>query len=124
MLSSRLGSPHGVWWAGLAGTLTGVLGVTFMGSGPASGQCVINHDLAEPFRTTQGLWNLAMTVPLGLFALMALRRILPAAVGVVALPLAIEFTQAAANGLGRVCDSADAENGQVYDGADAPVKTG
>lgn len=109
LLSRRLGNPHGVWWAGLVGTLTGMLGVTFMGSGPASGQCAINHDLAQPFQTIQGLWNLAMTVPLGLFALLALRRPLPALVGVIALPLAIEFTQAAVNGLGRVCDSADAE---------------
>lgn len=109
LLSSRLGNPHGVWWAGLVSTLTGVLGVTFMGSGSASGQCVINHDLAQPFQTTQGLWNLAMTVPLGLFTLLALRRPLPALVGVIALPLAIEFTQATVNGLGRVCDSADAE---------------
>ncbi|MDF3140696.1 MULTISPECIES: VanZ family protein [unclassified Streptomyces] len=109
LVSRRLGSPYGVWWAGLAGALTGVLGVTFMGSGPATGQCVINHNLAEPFHTTQGLWNLLMTVPLGLFTLLALRRLLPALVGVVALPLAIEFTQATANGLGRVCDSADAE---------------
>lgn len=109
LLSRRLGSPFGMWWGGLAATVTGVLGATFMGSGPASGQCVINHDLTEPFRTTQGLWNLAMTVPLGLFALLAGRRVLPALVGVVALPLAIECTQAMVNGLGRVCDSADAE---------------
>ncbi|MCP9959900.1 VanZ family protein [Streptomyces sudanensis] len=109
LLSCRLGNSHGVWWAGLVGTLTGLLGVTFMGSGPASGQCVINHNLTEPFQTIQGLWNLAMTVPLGLFALLALRRPLPALVGVIALPLVIEFTQGAVNGLGRVCDSADAE---------------
>jgi hypothetical protein len=109
LLSRRLGNPFGVWWGGLAATLTGVLGVTFMGSGPASGQCVINHNFVEPFRTTQGLWNLAMTVPLGLFALLAVRRVLPALVGVIALPLAIEFAQATVNGLGRVCDSADAE---------------
>lgn len=109
LFSSRLGNPYGVWWGGLAGALTGVLGVTFMGSGPASGQCIINHNLTEPFHATQGLWNLLMTVPLGLFALLAVRRLLPALVGIVALPLAIEFTQATANGLGRVCDSADAE---------------
>ncbi|MFI6107567.1 hypothetical protein ACIA79_26040, partial [Streptomyces sp. NPDC051310] len=74
LLARRLRSPHGVWFACLAATVAGVLGVTFMGSGPASGQCVVNHDVLEPFRTTQGLWNLAMTVPLGFFALMAARR--------------------------------------------------
>lgn len=109
LLARRRHAPHGLWWGGFAATLTGVIGVTFMGSGTASRQCVINHDLAEPFHTTQGLWNLAMTVPLGIFALLAVRRALPALVGVVALPLAIEFTQATVDGLGRVCDSTDAE---------------
>ncbi|WP_369148721.1 VanZ family protein [Streptomyces sp. R44] len=105
----RLGSRRGRWWAGLAATVTLMIGVTFMGSGPAAGQCVINHDALEPFRTTQGLWNLAMTVPLGLFAMMASRRPLPVLVGVVTLPLAVEFVQGTVDGLGRVCDSADAE---------------
>jgi hypothetical protein len=48
-------------------------------------------------------------VPLGACALLAVRRPLPVLVGVIALPLAIEFTQATVNGLGRVCDSSDAE---------------
>ncbi|MER6481657.1 VanZ family protein [Streptomyces filamentosus] len=109
LLARRLDSSYGVWFAGLTATVTGVLSVTFMGSGPASGQCVINHDLTEPFRTTQGLWNLVMTVPLGFFALMATRRPLPVLVGVVAFPLAIEVVQAEVDGLGRVCDSADAQ---------------
>ncbi|MER6524068.1 VanZ family protein [Streptomyces sp. NPDC001508] len=102
-------NPHGAWWSGLVFTLTGVLGVTFMGGGSASGVCVLNHKFAEPFHTTQGLWNLAMMVPVGACALLAIRRPLPVLFGVVALPLAIEFTQATVNGLGRVCDSSDAE---------------
>ncbi|WP_432085523.1 VanZ family protein [Streptomyces sp. bgisy095] len=105
----RLAKPQGVWWAGLIATLTGVLGVTFMGGGPAGETCVINHQFAQPFHTTQGLWNLAMTVPLGLFAVLAVRRPLPVLVGVITLPLAIEFTQATVDGLGRVCDSSDAQ---------------
>ncbi|MFF8265009.1 VanZ family protein [Streptomyces virginiae] len=109
LLARRLRSPRGVWFAGLAATVAGVLSVTFMGSGPASSQCVVNHDVVEPFRTTQGLWNLAMTVPLGFFALMAARRPLPVLVGVVAFPLALEVVQAEVDGLGRVCDSADAQ---------------
>jgi hypothetical protein len=108
-LARRLGNTHGPWWSGLAFTLTGVLGVTFMGAGPASGMCVLNHQFAEPLNTTQGLWNLAMMVPVGALALLAVRRPLPVLVGVIALPLAIEFTQATADGLGRVCDSSDAE---------------
>ncbi|POX60579.1 VanZ family protein [Streptomyces sp. Ru62] len=108
-LVRKRGNPHGAWWSGLAFTLTGVLGVTFMGGGSASGVCVLNHQLAEPFHTTQGLWNLAMMVPVGAFALLAIRRPLPVLVGVIALPLTIEFTQATVNGLGRVCDSSDAQ---------------
>ncbi|CAL2056160.1 MULTISPECIES: VanZ family protein [Streptomyces] len=108
-LAYKRGHPHGAWWSGLAFTLTGVLGVTFMGAGSASGACVLNHELAEPFHTTQGLWNLAMMAPVGAFALLAVRRPLPVLFGVIALPLAIEFTQATVNGLGRVCDSSDAE---------------
>ncbi|MFE1749817.1 VanZ family protein [Streptomyces anandii] len=108
-LARRLGDPRGVWWAGLAFTVTGVLGVTFMDASRASGTCVLNHQLAEPFHTTQGLWNLAMMVPVGVLALLAVRRPLPVLVGVVVLPLGIEFTQATVDGLGRVCDSSDAE---------------
>ncbi|MFF4867482.1 VanZ family protein [Streptomyces sp. NPDC001231] len=108
-LARKRGNPHGAWWSGLAFTLTGVLGVTFMGGGSASGVCVLNHQFAEPFHTTQGLWNLAMMVPVSACALLAIRRPLPVLVGVIALPLAIEFTQATVNGLGRVCDSSDAE---------------
>ncbi|MEV7796672.1 VanZ family protein [Streptomyces sp. NPDC087512] len=109
LLSHRLGNPNGLWWGGLAATVTGILGVTFMDGGTASRQCTVNHNLMEPFHTTQGLWNLAMTVPLGLCALLAMRQFLPVLIGVVTLPLAIEFTQATVNGLGRSCDSADAE---------------
>jgi hypothetical protein len=109
LLSHRLGNPNGLWWGGLAATVTGILGVTFMDGGAARRQCIVNHNLMEPFHTTQGLWNLAMTVPLGLCALLAVRQFLPVLVGVVTLPLAIEFTQATVDGLGRSCDSADAE---------------
>ncbi|MFG2476715.1 VanZ family protein [Streptomyces fagopyri] len=108
-LARRIKSPRGVWWAGLVFSLTGVLGVTFMNSSRASGMCVFNRQLSEPFHTTQGLWNLAMMIPVGILALMAVRRPLPVLVGVVVLPLGIEFTQATVGGLGRVCDSSDAE---------------
>ncbi|MFE6851277.1 VanZ family protein [Streptomyces sp. NPDC057674] len=109
LLVRRLGKPYGFWWAGATSALAGVIGVTFMDGGAATGQCVVNHDLTQPFQTTQGLWNLALTVPLGFFATLAVRRPLPVLVGLITLPLAIEFTQATVNGLGRVCDSSDAE---------------
>ncbi|MFJ4716600.1 VanZ family protein [Streptomyces sp. NPDC088785] len=108
-LARHRGRPHGLWWAALVCTLTGVFGVTFMDAGPAGGACVVNHRFAEPFHTTQGVWNLAMMVPVGAFAVLAVRRPLPVLAGVVALPAAIEFAQATVDGLGRVCDSADAE---------------
>ncbi|MFF4555365.1 VanZ family protein [Streptomyces sp. NPDC001422] len=109
VLARRVGNPRSTWWAGLTVALTGVLGVTFMNSSRASGRCVLNHQFTEPFHTTQGLWNLAMMVPVGALALTAVRRPLPVLVGVVVLPLGIEFTQATVDGLGRVCDSSDAE---------------
>lgn len=92
-LAHKRRNPHGAWWSGLAFVLTGVLGVTFMGADSASGACVLSHEFAEPFHTTQGLWNLAMMVPVGACALLAIRRPLPALFGVIALPLAIEFTR-------------------------------
>ncbi|MFD0214510.1 VanZ family protein [Streptomyces hirsutus] len=99
------------WWAPLVFCLTGVLGVTLALRGGTTGraECVVNHDLTEPLYTTQGLWNLAMFVPLGLFGVLALRRPLPALAGVLALPVLIELTQALAPFVSGICDSADVE---------------
>lgn len=103
------GNPYGPWWGLLVASVVCVLGLTFMGAGRASHECVISRDLAEPFRGVQGVGNLLMTVPVGLFGMLAVRRPLPVLVGVVVLPLGIELTQASVNGLGRVCDSGDAQ---------------
>ncbi|WP_031159785.1 VanZ family protein [Streptomyces durhamensis] len=99
------------WWAPLAFCLTGVLGVTLALRGGEAGraECVINHEITEPFFTTQGLWNLAMFVPLGLFGVLALRRPLPVLAGVLALPCLIELAQALAPFTSGACDSADVE---------------
>ncbi|MEV5730783.1 VanZ family protein [Streptomyces pharetrae] len=113
LLTRRLGRPRGMWWALLSATVVGILAVTFMGAGAPSGECTINHEVAEPFHTTQGLWNLAMFVPAGFLAVAAARRLLPAAVGVLALPCVIELVQATGPGLGRICDSADAEMNMI-----------
>ncbi|MFF9144236.1 VanZ family protein [Streptomyces sp. NPDC014861] len=109
LVSRHLRNSRGVWWAGFTASFAGILSVTFMGSGTASGQCAINRDLWEPFGTTQGLWNLAMTVPLGLFAFLAVRRPFPVIVAVTGIPLGIEVVQAKVDGLGRICDSSDAQ---------------
>ncbi|MFG2117712.1 VanZ family protein [Streptomyces sp. NPDC048710] len=102
---------HAVWWLPLAFCLTGVLGVTLALRGGEAGraECVINHEITEPLYTTQGLWNLAMFVPLGLFGVLALRRPLPVLVGVLALPCLIELAQALAPFVSGICDSADVE---------------
>ncbi|WP_200307358.1 VanZ family protein [Streptomyces adelaidensis] len=105
----RKEAPHGLWWFALTTTVVGVLGVTSFGGGQASRQCIINHDFAEPFHTAQGLLNLAMFIPVGCFALLALRRPVPAFFGVMALPCVIELSQAALPFIGRGCDSADVE---------------
>ncbi|MCZ0989069.1 VanZ family protein [Streptomyces diastatochromogenes] len=102
---------HAVWWLPLTFCLTGVLGVTLALRGGEAGraECVINHEITEPLHTTQGLWNLAMFVPLGLFGVLALRRPLPVLVGVLALPCLIELAQALAPFVSGICDSADVE---------------
>ncbi|WP_229853903.1 VanZ family protein [Streptomyces filipinensis] len=110
-LARRRRAAHPGWWAPLACCLTGVLGVTLALRGGEAGraECVINHEITEPLYTTQGLWNLAMFVPLGLFGVLALRRPLPVLAGVLALPFVIELTQALAPFASGVCDSADVE---------------
>ncbi|MFF9087927.1 VanZ family protein [Streptomyces sp. NPDC014991] len=110
-VARRCRAAHPLWWSPLAFSLTGILGVTLALRGGESGraECVINHEITEPFHTTQGLWNLAIFVPLGLFGLLALRRPLPALAGVMALPCLIELAQALAWFASGVCDSADVE---------------
>ncbi|MGW7409188.1 VanZ family protein [Streptomyces sp. NPDC054833] len=110
-MARRCQVPHSSWWLPLAFCLTGVLGVTLALRGGEAGraECVINHEVTEPLYTTQGLWNLAMFVPLGLFGVLALRRPLPVLLGVLALPCLIELAQALAPFVSGICDSADVE---------------
>ncbi|MFK4064530.1 VanZ family protein [Streptomyces sp. NPDC029674] len=88
-----------------------VVGVTLFlpGSGSASHECTVNRQIAEPFRTTQGLLNGLMTVPLGFLGLMASRRRLLTLAGVILGPCLIELSQATVNAFSRICDSSDAE---------------
>ncbi|AYN43823.1 VanZ family protein [Streptomyces dangxiongensis] len=99
------------WWVPFVFCLTGVLGVTLAmrGGGAGRGECVINHEVTEPLYTTQGLWNLVMFVPVGLFGVLASRRPVPVLGGVLALPCLIELIQALAPLAAGVCDSADVE---------------
>ncbi|MET8856278.1 VanZ family protein [Streptomyces sp. NPDC004579] len=110
-MARRRQVPYSSWWLLLGFCLTGVLGVTLALRGGEAGraECVINHEVTEPLYTTQGLWNLAMFVPLGLFGVLALRRPLPVLAGVLALPCLIELAQSLAPFVSGVCDSADVE---------------
>ncbi|MBL1080534.1 VanZ family protein [Streptomyces actinomycinicus] len=108
----RRRAEHAFWWFPFVFCLTGVLGVTLAlrtGEGGGAAECVVNHEIAEPFHTTQGLWNLAMFVPVGFFGVLALRRPVPVLAGVVALPCLIELAQALGRFVSGVCDSADVE---------------
>ncbi|WP_434600115.1 VanZ family protein [Streptomyces sp. A5-4] len=96
-------------YAGLAAVLTSEAAVTlFMpGGGYTSRNCVINHNVAEPFSTTQGLLNLAMFLPIGFLGVVALRAVVPVIAGAATLSLLTEIAQTLVPGIGRGCDSSD-----------------
>ncbi|MBH1933762.1 VanZ family protein [Streptomyces sp. AV19] len=98
-------------WAAFGGAVAAEVSLTllFTGGGGASGQCVINKDLAEPFATEQGVLNAALFVPIGLFGVLAARAVVPVLVGGVLLSAATELLQALVPGIGRDCDSSDLE---------------
>ncbi|WP_328837042.1 VanZ family protein [Streptomyces europaeiscabiei] len=108
-IATHLGNRNGIWWFALTTTLIGVLGVASFGGGRASGQCSIDHELSEPFHTAQGLLALAMFVPVGIFSVLALRRIFPSLAIVALLPCVIELSQALVPHIGRACASSEAE---------------
>ncbi|MBQ0987688.1 VanZ family protein [Streptomyces sp. F63] len=78
------------------------------GDGAAgTGRCVINRNFAEPFATEQGLLNAALFMPIGVFGVLALRRLLPVLAGGIGLSLATELLQTMLPGVSRGCDSSD-----------------
>ncbi|MER5276210.1 VanZ family protein [Streptomyces sp. NPDC002809] len=87
------------------------IGVTVFipGGGGASHVCTVNKDIGEPFRTEQGLLNAAMCVPLGLFSVLAFRRIPPIIACGVMAPAVVELSQATIPWISRNCDSSDAQ---------------
>ncbi|MFF8295743.1 VanZ family protein [Streptomyces globisporus] len=95
--------------AGLSAALVAELSVTvfFPSPGHVSGQCVLNRNFSEPFATEQGLLNVAMFLPIGLFGVLAVRRVFPVFLGGALLSVATELTQALAPWVGRSCDSGD-----------------
>ncbi|MFF1351551.1 VanZ family protein [Streptomyces sp. NPDC058322] len=96
-------------YAGLFAALVAELSVTifFPSPGHVSGQCVLNRNLGEPFATEQGLLNVAMFLPIGLFGILAVRRVLPVFLGGALLSVVTELSQALAPWVGRSCDSGD-----------------
>jgi VanZ family protein len=87
-------------------SLMGVLALTLS---PSSSEnlafCTVQFSV--PFRGIDTLANLAMTVPMTLFAALALRRPLPVLAAVSGLSALIELAQAVMPALGRACDTDD-----------------
>ncbi|THA26250.1 VanZ family protein [Streptomyces sp. RKND-216] len=98
-------------WAILGAAVAAEVALTLFLSGgrgnSSTGKCVVNHDFAEPFATTQGILNLALFVPIGIFGVLASRRLLPVLAGGIALTVATEFLQTLLPGVSRGCDSSD-----------------
>lgn len=98
-------------WAGLGASLGAEASVTLLtpGGGFLTDKCVVNHDFAQPFHTDQGLLNLVLFVPVGFFAVLAIRAVAPTIALVVVLPLATELIQCLVPAVGRLCDTSDVE---------------
>ncbi|MEU1485614.1 VanZ family protein [Streptomyces sp. NPDC005752] len=97
--------------AGLTAVVAAELSVTLLLASPGSvsGQCVINRDVGEPFATEQGLLNLVMFLPVGLFGVLAVRRVLPVFLGAALLSSVTELCQGLLPWLGRSCDTSDVQ---------------
>lgn len=88
-------------------TTAAVLLTLWVKGDPSSGICTVNADVAEPLGTAQGLMNIALFVPIGLFGLRSVRRPVPAVLSAALLSGAIETVQAAVPAIGRYCDTSD-----------------
>ncbi|MEU6174991.1 VanZ family protein [Streptantibioticus parmotrematis] len=73
----------------------------------ASHVCYYSYDFAAAFGDQQGLMNVAMYVPLGLFGVLALRKPLAVVAGCLLLSATTETLQALIPHIGRACDSQD-----------------
>ncbi|MFE1962970.1 VanZ family protein [Streptomyces sp. NPDC059479] len=77
------------------------------GGGTGFSECVINKDVMEPFRTTQGRLNAGMFVPFGLLGVMATRRPAVTLGFGLLLSAGIETVQGTTSLVGRLCDTSD-----------------
>ncbi|MGC5343517.1 VanZ family protein [Streptomyces sp. DT171] len=106
----KIGAPA---WSGALffGCLALAFSVTlfFPGGGGGKGQCIVNRNLGEPFATEQGLLNLAMFIPIGLFGIFLFRRLVPLLAGAFLVPVVVELVQGVVPGVSRNCDSSDVQ---------------
>lgn len=90
-------------------TIISLLGPLVLTLSPSTAQpesfCYVQFSV--PFRGIETLANLAMLIPLALFATLLLRRPLLVFAAVSGLSAIIELVQAVAPGLGRSCDTDD-----------------
>lgn len=70
-------------------------------------ECVVNKDVLEPLRTTQGRLNAGMFVPFGVLGVLATRRYIPVLTLGLLLSAAIETVQSLAPFVSRICDTSD-----------------
>lgn len=90
--------------------LAGELTATFFPTGNGGSRepaCTRGADLAFTLGTTQGQLNLALYVPLALFAVLAFGRPAVVAVSVLALTAVTETVQGLLPAIGRACDTGD-----------------
>ncbi|MGX2995509.1 VanZ family protein [Streptomyces sp. JNUCC 64] len=94
--------------AGASAALVLAVTLTPVHSGaPAARVCTLQQDSVGAVLATQGLLNIALFAPLGLFATLATRRPVSVLAGSFLLSGGIEVAQALVPGTGRLCDSAD-----------------
>ncbi|MBD0710592.1 MULTISPECIES: VanZ family protein [unclassified Streptomyces] len=95
---------HGLWASSTVGPIALT---TWGGSGILDYRCTINPALAEPFTTPQGLLNVVLFVPFGLFVVLATRRFLFGVTIGVLFTATLETAQATVPFIARLCDTDD-----------------
>ncbi|MFE9629241.1 VanZ family protein [Streptomyces sp. NPDC006527] len=95
---------YGLWAASATGP---AILTSWSGSGVLTYECAVNTDLAAALTSTQGQLNVALFAPYGLFAALATRRPLFAAVTGTLFTVSVETAQATIPFISRLCDTDD-----------------
>ncbi|MEU4173397.1 VanZ family protein [Streptomyces sp. NPDC026665] len=112
LIVRRLGARYSMPLSLCGGAIVFALVLTAASSGMGSDGAVACHmssDLLDPFSSGEGQANVDLFVPVGLFGVLALRKVTIAAVSGALLSCVIEATQAIVPGLARSCDTSDLE---------------